>query len=116
MFPLMRDTNPKQWIESCGSIREGGLLEPIVTHEGMVLDGRNRFLACLETNKPPRFVEFGSLGLGIDPHMYAFDRNFQRRDLNEDQRTAIYAAFFKVHQQQALARRQKNLKRGTKIS
>src|SRR5215475_9104063 len=81
MFPLIRDIDAKQWFEFCASVREEGLLEPIVVHEGVILEGRNRYLACLETETQPRFVEFTTLGLSIDPHVYAFNRNFQRRDL-----------------------------------
>src|SRR4051794_19479337 len=53
LFPLMKDTDPRRWVEFCGSIAKAGLLEPIVLLEDEILDGRNRYLACIETNTPP---------------------------------------------------------------
>ncbi len=43
IFPLM---NNKEFTELKKDIKENGLLEPIVLHEGQILDGRNRFNAC----------------------------------------------------------------------
>src|SRR5438105_1584748 len=40
----------------CGDIAVNGLQEPIVLHEGKVLEGRNRYLACL-ARRVPELVE-----------------------------------------------------------
>src|SRR3974377_2039492 len=42
------------------NIRDNGLLEPIVLHpDGSILDGRNRYRACIEAGVEPRFRTFG---------------------------------------------------------
>ena len=42
----------------CGDIAVNGLQESIVLHEGKVLEGRNRYLACLARQVAPRFREY----------------------------------------------------------
>lgn len=39
-------------------IRANGLRDPIVTYQGMILDGRNRYAGCLTSGTEARFVEF----------------------------------------------------------
>ena len=47
-------------------IRRHGLIEPIVLYEDMILDGRNRYRACLSAKVEPRFKPYGVL-LGGGP-------------------------------------------------
>lgn len=69
------------------SIKSQGLRLPITTHEGMILDGRNRYRACLEAGVEPRFVEY----TGSDPVQFVVDMNLNRRQLSTSQRAAIAA-------------------------
>jgi len=39
-------------------IKENGLVEFIVLHEGKILDGRNRYNACNDAGVEPKFVEY----------------------------------------------------------
>lgn len=39
-------------------IREHGLIEPILTYQGKIIDGRNRYQACIHTGIEPRFQEW----------------------------------------------------------
>jgi len=39
-------------------IKHNGLHEEIVLYEGKILDGRNRYLACLEAKVEPRFEQY----------------------------------------------------------
>ena len=39
-------------------IKEKGLLNPIITHQGKILDGRNRYAACKLAGVEPRFEEY----------------------------------------------------------
>ena len=43
LFPLMTE---EELIELANDIRENGLQEPIVLLDGLIIDGRNRWLAC----------------------------------------------------------------------
>lgn len=39
-------------------IKTNGLSQPITLHNGFILDGGNRYRACMEAGIEPRFVEF----------------------------------------------------------
>ena len=39
-------------------IRANGLQEPIVIYEGLILDGRNRKIACEKAGGTPRYVQY----------------------------------------------------------
>jgi hypothetical protein len=51
-FPPM---SPPEFDRLCGDILQHGLQEEIVVHEGQVLEGRHRYLACLAKGVLPRF-------------------------------------------------------------
>src|SRR5262249_32782546 len=44
--------------ELVGNIDRRGLDQEILRYQGMILEGWTRYLACLATRTPPRFVEF----------------------------------------------------------
>lgn len=71
-------------IKKCGRI-----LNPIITFEGKILDGRNRYRACNELGIAPRLQEFSTLGLHVTPHQYVWSQNAERRHLTDDQRATI---------------------------
>lgn len=108
LFPLMRDSDPDGFAALIDDIRKDGLIDPIVLDGNTLLDGRNRYLACIEAKVQPHLIQFKDLGLSIAPHHYAFQRNQSRRSLTPEQRATIAAAFFRfneeeVRRQQALA-------------
>ena len=53
------------------SIYEHGLREPIVLLDGEILDGWQRYSACIAEGMPPRFEEFQ----GDDPVDYVRDKH-----------------------------------------
>jgi len=72
----------------CEDIRINGQREPIVLLDGMVLDGGNRYRACVEAGIEPRFVEFE----GGDAVAFVLSANLHRRHLSVGQHAAIVAS------------------------
>lgn len=83
-FPLM---DGGEFAQLVNSIKENGLRDPIVTYEQKILDGRNRYRACIEADIAPRYVQFSD----GNPVLFVIDRNLHRRHLNESQRALIAA-------------------------
>lgn len=66
-------------------ISANGLQSPIVLHDGMILDGGNRYRACQVANVEPRFQEF----TGSDIVQYVLSVNLHRRHLAQGQIAVI---------------------------
>ena len=81
-------------------IRVHGLLEPIITFEGQILDGRHRFQACETAGVAPRFEEF----VGGDPVSYVLSKNLHRRHLTSAQKAAIAVEALPLLEKQAKKR------------
>jgi site-specific DNA-methyltransferase (adenine-specific) len=62
-----------------------GQQDPITLCEGMILDGRNRYRACLELGIQPLIREYSG-----DPWAFAWSLNGARRDLEATVRALIY--------------------------
>lgn len=69
-------------------IKANGLREPIVTHDGMVLDGGNRYRACLAAGVEPTFREF----TGGNLVSFVLSVNLHRRHMTPGQQAAIVAS------------------------
>src|SRR5262249_12260702 len=82
LFPLMDETALEKLTDD---IRKHGLREAIVQHEGQILDGRNRYLACQRAGIEPEYRVFK----GADPIEYVVSANLHRRHLNESQRAMV---------------------------
>ncbi|MCX6917169.1 MAG: ParB N-terminal domain-containing protein, partial [Verrucomicrobia bacterium] len=52
LFPPMTADEMASLVED---IKAHGLAQPIVTHEGAILDGRHRYQACLQAGVEPQF-------------------------------------------------------------
>lgn len=77
-------------------IRRHGLHEEIVLLDGAILDGRNRYRACLMAEVEPLFVSFTGpsapqIFAGRDPLDFVLSRNLHRRHLSESQRAMVAA-------------------------
>lgn len=68
-------------------ISANGLRQPIVMHDGMILDGGNRYAACLAANVKPAFVEFRGDSIGA----FVLSANMHRRHLSVGQQAVIVA-------------------------
>lgn len=86
IFPMMIDERLDDLADDIG---KSGLRETIKLFDGKILDGRNRYLACLRADVEPRTEEV-NLG-GMSPTIYSLDMNLHRRHLSVSQRTMIGA-------------------------
>jgi ParB-like chromosome segregation protein Spo0J len=91
IFPLLEEGHLQ---ELAADIRDHGLRQPIVTYQGLVLDGRNRLAACEIAGVEPRFEEFA----GDNPLSYVISLNLARRHLTDSQRAMIAARIANVRQ------------------
>lgn len=69
-------------------IKANGLRQPIVLHQGMILDGGNRYRACIEGGIDPVFTEFD----GGNIVSFVLSANLHRRHLSAGQQAAIVAS------------------------
>jgi hypothetical protein len=83
-FPLI---DGSEFNELCRDISANGLLEPIWTYRGKILDGRNRYRACVQVGVKPQYREY----TGDNPLNFVISLNLKRRHLNESQRAVIAA-------------------------
>jgi N6-adenosine-specific RNA methylase IME4 len=72
-------------------IQARGLREPIVTLDGAILDGRNRYRACLAAGVELRFRDFDPELDGQSPLDFVISKNLKRRHLDESQRAMVAA-------------------------
>lgn len=69
-------------------IKANGLRQPIVLHEGMILDGGNRYAACLAAGVEPTFKKFDGRNLVV----FVLSANLHRRHMTTGQQAAIVAS------------------------
>jgi len=84
IFPLIEGEEFKKLVDD---IKTNGLLNPVVLYQEQILDGRNRFNACLEAGIQPLFVEYD----GDSPLNHVVSLNLTRRHLSESQRALVGA-------------------------
>jgi hypothetical protein len=92
LFPMMEGP---QFAGLVSDIRENGLREPIITFEGKILDGRNRYAACTEVGVEPMTRPWDGKG---DPLSYVISKNLNRRHLDEAQRAMVAAKIANMRQ------------------
>ena len=82
LFPLLEG---EEFDALVSDIKSNGQREPIVLFEGKVLDGRNRYRACMRARIKPIFKTYR----GADPLAFVISLNLKRRHLNESQRAWV---------------------------
>jgi len=106
IFPMMQDIEYKQL---CADIKANGLLEPIVMYENQILDGRNRYEACIEGGVEPQYRQWNGKGNVID---FVVSMNLNRRHLDSGQKAMCALKAEKLLGVQAKARQLAALKQG----
>jgi hypothetical protein len=90
-FPML----PKdEYEELKKSIKNFGLLEPITTLDGMILDGRNRYTACMEIGVTPRYRDYWENG--HEPIDFVVAANMRRRHLSPAQKVQIHIDIYGI--------------------
>jgi len=69
-------------------IKANGLRSAIVLHDGMILDGGNRYRACTEAGVEPKFTNFAGGNLVA----FVLSVNLHRRHMTEGQQSAIVSS------------------------
>jgi ParB-like chromosome segregation protein Spo0J len=90
IFPLMEGEEFDGLVQS---VKEGGLLNPITVHDDAILDGRNRYRACLAAGVKPITKPFD----GKDPVQFVLQANLHRRHLKTSQRSMVAAKIAALH-------------------
>lgn len=85
LFPMLPQPELK---ELAADIRKHGLLFPIILFDSMVLDGRNRLVACGMAGVNPEFEKYHG---DIPPTEYVLSTNLHRRQLTITQRATVAA-------------------------
>jgi protein gp37 len=87
LFPLITG---QEFQDLCNSIGNQGLEMPVVlTHDGFLLDGRNRLRALLATGATERFQTLGEFYASDYPG-YVMRLNLHRRHLSSEERKVLY--------------------------
>jgi DNA modification methylase/ParB-like chromosome segregation protein Spo0J len=98
IFPMLPDHELQ---ELANDIREHGLREPVVMLDGKVLDGRNRWMACIYAGVEPRTIEYK--GSPQDALAFVWSTNVHRRHLNSGQAAVALAKREKLDAEYAAA-------------
>lgn len=86
LMPTMSDA---EFAGFRADIEANGLIDPIVTHDGMILDGRHRYRACVETGVTPRFRPFA----GESPVQFVLSAKIARQHLTVSQLAMLATRF-----------------------
>jgi site-specific DNA-methyltransferase (adenine-specific) len=110
LFPRLSDDELQALADD---IRHNGLLTPIVTLDGQILDGRNRLAACMIAGVKPRFVEWDGEG---SPLAWVVATNLVRRHLTASQRAVVAFDLLPMLEAEAKDRQRQSPGRGKKVA
>lgn len=99
IFPMMRDD---EFDALKRDISENGQLEPIWLHDGQIIDGRNRYLACIELGIEPHFRTWSGEGSLVS---FVMSLNLHRRHLSSSQKAVVALEILPMLESEAWERR-----------
>lgn len=103
LFPLL---DGDQFAELVRDVAQQGLKQPIlVTADRLILDGRNRYRACLQAGVTPRFEQWSGCG---SPTALVWSLNGVRRHLTASQRAALAVEMLPALEAEAKLRQQQH--------
>lgn len=97
LFPLMSESELQ---ELADDIRDNGQREDIIVYQARIIDGRNRYRACLLADVEPRVRSY----IGTDPIRDVLSWNLHRRHLTTSQRAMVATAVLPMLEEQARER------------
>lgn len=100
LFPLI---DGPDFDQLCEDIKAHGLLETIKTWQEKIVDGRNRYRACLKVGVKPRFEEWDGKGSLVE---YVWSLNLHRRHLTASQRAVAIAKGLEMLEEEARQRQE----------
>lgn len=93
-------------------IKRNGQREAITVHEGKILDGRNRFLACKIAKVSPTFTPW--MDRDRTATEWVLSKNLHRRHLDTSQRALVAAKAKPMFEEEARKRQKAALRKGDK--
>jgi hypothetical protein len=108
-FPLMEGDAFRELVED---VRKNGQQQPILTYEGRILDGRNRYRACLEAGEEPWTEPWQ----GKSPVEAVLSLNLHRRHLSSSQRAVVAERMLPHLEAEARKRKTGRPKSGEKVT
>lgn len=103
LFPMMSDD---ELARLSADIKERGQIDPIILHQGLILDGRNRLKACEMADVEPNFSAWS--GEGGSPAQFVASKNIHRRHLSKPQIDAIGAEMLPMLREEARQRQREH--------
>ena len=108
LFPLLS----KAELEALAAdIKANGLQQPAVVQGDVLLDGRNRLIACKLAGVRPEFSEYE----GDSPVAFIIGANVHRRHLSPSEKAAVGVDIEPFFAEEARKRQLATLKRGDKL-
>jgi hypothetical protein len=96
VFLLM---NGEEFETFVADIKANGLREPITLYQGKILEGRNRYRACLRLQIEPQFEEFE--GDDADAYAFVISKNISRRHLKPADKKKAAADLLRMKPEQS---------------
>ncbi len=105
IFPPMSEEEFNELVED---IRQNGQLEPIIVYEDKILDGKNRYNACMKLGIKPKMVDYN--GENLTPLNFVISKNIKRRHLTASQKAILALEIKPLLEKEAKKRQLSGLK------